>query len=77
LHALQWVDLFGKQWQENAEVLVRGCRAYPPSRARRWATAPPGRLTGFRHSGRWGWAGRSAWLHAAAVRPAVVRHYSG
>lgn len=24
LHALQWVDLFGKQWQENAEVLVRG-----------------------------------------------------
>jgi hypothetical protein len=24
LHSLQWVDLFGKQWQENAKALVTG-----------------------------------------------------
>lgn len=40
LHALQWVDLFGKQWQENAEVLVRGVEhilrpASPDGRRRR------------------------------------------
>jgi TIR domain len=43
LHALQWVDLFGKQWQENADALVKGVehilRPEPASRrARRRAT---------------------------------------